>query len=193
MAADVIHVGLGVPYVVSSIAFSIALAVIFVLWFRSEGTLSIHSITTPQRELFLLGDGTGHFRAGYGSWRYDGYDVPLGLLVLRGRLRDSHLHSRACLCTIRLERDRGVLDCLHLDPSVRRIVCRLDRRAARTWRAQLGNRPDQSCTARHHHRACGVPCAHARRRTPTFVDVLTTTAQLCAIRPPRQCTVAARA
>jgi uncharacterized membrane-anchored protein len=52
MAADVLHVGLGVPYVASTIFFAIALALVFRSWHRVEGTLSIHSITTPRRELF---------------------------------------------------------------------------------------------------------------------------------------------
>jgi len=52
MAADVLHVGLGIPYAVSTVFFSVVLAVIFVLWYRSEGTLSIHSIYTRRREVF---------------------------------------------------------------------------------------------------------------------------------------------
>jgi uncharacterized membrane-anchored protein len=52
MAADVVHIGLGVPYVVSTIFFTIALAVIFFIWYKVEKTLSIHSISTPRRELF---------------------------------------------------------------------------------------------------------------------------------------------
>ena len=52
MAADVLHVGLGVPYVASTIFYAAVLAAVFRLWYVSEGTLSIHSITTPRRELF---------------------------------------------------------------------------------------------------------------------------------------------
>ena len=52
MAADVLHVGLGVPYIVSTVFYAIVLAVVFRAWYVSEGTLSIHSITTPRRELF---------------------------------------------------------------------------------------------------------------------------------------------
>jgi uncharacterized membrane-anchored protein len=52
MAADVIHVALGVPYVVSTVTFALVLALVFVVWSRREGTLSIHSITTPAREAF---------------------------------------------------------------------------------------------------------------------------------------------
>jgi len=52
MAADVLHVGLGIPYLVSTALFLVALAVIFVTWYMSEKTLSIHSIYTRRREMF---------------------------------------------------------------------------------------------------------------------------------------------
>jgi uncharacterized membrane-anchored protein len=52
MAADIVHVVLGIPYAVSTAGYAIALAVVFVWWYRSEGTLSIHSITTRRRENF---------------------------------------------------------------------------------------------------------------------------------------------
>jgi uncharacterized membrane-anchored protein len=52
MVADVIHVQFGVPYVVSTVFFAAALAVIFVTWYASERTLSIHTINTRRRELF---------------------------------------------------------------------------------------------------------------------------------------------
>ena len=52
MCADVLHVGLGVPYIASTIFYAIVLAVVFRTWYRIEGTLSIHSITTPRREVF---------------------------------------------------------------------------------------------------------------------------------------------
>jgi uncharacterized membrane-anchored protein len=44
MAADVLHIQSGVPYVASTILFAIALAVVFAVWYRSEGTLSIHCV-----------------------------------------------------------------------------------------------------------------------------------------------------
>jgi uncharacterized membrane-anchored protein len=52
MAADVLHVGLGVPYLASSTFFAVTLALVFLVWYRTEGTLSIHSIHTARRELF---------------------------------------------------------------------------------------------------------------------------------------------
>jgi uncharacterized membrane-anchored protein len=52
MAADVVHVVLGLPYAVSSTLYAIVLAAVFVLWRRVEGTLSVHDVTTLRRELF---------------------------------------------------------------------------------------------------------------------------------------------
>lgn len=52
VAADVAHVGLGVPYAVSTVGFAVVLALVLGLWHRTEGTLSVHSIDTTRRELF---------------------------------------------------------------------------------------------------------------------------------------------
>jgi uncharacterized membrane-anchored protein len=51
-AADALHVGLGIPYLVSTIFYAIVLAIVFFAWHRVEGTLSIHSIHTKRREAF---------------------------------------------------------------------------------------------------------------------------------------------
>ena len=72
MVADVVHIALGVPYLVSTIAFALALSIIFTIWYKTEHTLSIHSITTYRRELFYwltvittfaLGTATGDMTA----------------------------------------------------------------------------------------------------------------------------------
>jgi len=52
MAADVLHVGFGVPYIASSAFYALALLAVFVTWQRYEKTLSFHSIDTPRREAF---------------------------------------------------------------------------------------------------------------------------------------------
>jgi uncharacterized membrane-anchored protein len=52
MAADVLHVGLGVPYIASTLFYAVVLAVVFRTWYVSERTLSIHSIVTERREMF---------------------------------------------------------------------------------------------------------------------------------------------
>jgi uncharacterized membrane-anchored protein len=52
MAADGIHDGASIPYAVTTPLFALVTAVVFWRWYRSEGTLSIHSITTRRREGF---------------------------------------------------------------------------------------------------------------------------------------------
>jgi uncharacterized membrane-anchored protein len=79
MAADVLHVGLGVPYPVSTVFFLVTLVVIFAVWYRVEGTLSIHRIDTRRRELFYwatvlatfaLGTAAGDLTASTFGWGY---------------------------------------------------------------------------------------------------------------------------
>ena len=52
MAADVLHVVMHIPYAVSTAFFSTALVIVFVVWYLSERTLSIHTINAGRRELF---------------------------------------------------------------------------------------------------------------------------------------------
>jgi uncharacterized membrane-anchored protein len=52
MAADGLHIVVGLPYTVTTALYAAVLAVIFVTWYSTEGTLSIHSITTVRREAF---------------------------------------------------------------------------------------------------------------------------------------------
>ena len=52
MAADGIHDGVGIGYGVTTPLFAVIAGAIFWWWHRSEGTLSIHEITTRRRERF---------------------------------------------------------------------------------------------------------------------------------------------
>ncbi|WP_308163026.1 COG4705 family protein [Nocardia alni] len=52
MVADVVDFVVGIPLALSTILFATLLAVVFGLWYASEKTLSVHSITTPRREAF---------------------------------------------------------------------------------------------------------------------------------------------
>jgi uncharacterized membrane-anchored protein len=52
MAADVLHIQFGVSYLASTIFFATAMIAMFAIWYKVEGTLSIHSIHTPRREAF---------------------------------------------------------------------------------------------------------------------------------------------
>ncbi len=72
MAADVVHVVIGLPYAVSAAGYTVALAAVFVAWWRVEGDLSMHAVTTLRRELFYwaavvttfaLGTALGDFTA----------------------------------------------------------------------------------------------------------------------------------
>lgn len=87
MAADFLHVGLGIPYIVSASFFLILLAVIFIIWYAGEKTLSIHSIYTRKREAFYwaavlatfaLGTATGDMTATSLNLGY----LPSGILFL---------------------------------------------------------------------------------------------------------------
>jgi uncharacterized membrane-anchored protein len=52
MAADGVHVVLGVPYPALTAGYAGVLAAVFLVWRRSEGTLSIHGIVTRRRERY---------------------------------------------------------------------------------------------------------------------------------------------
>lgn len=79
MAADGIHDGAGIPYSVTTPLFALIVAALFVSWHRSEGTLSIHSITTRRREIyywatvlatFALGTAAGDLTAIQLGWGF---------------------------------------------------------------------------------------------------------------------------
>jgi uncharacterized membrane-anchored protein len=81
MAADVIHVALGVPYIISTFAFAVALTVIFLAWMKTEKTLSIHSITTTRRELFYWAVVSATFALGTAAGDLLAYSARLGFLA----------------------------------------------------------------------------------------------------------------
>jgi uncharacterized membrane-anchored protein len=70
--SDFLHLDVHIPYVGTTILWAVILAAVFWTWHRSEGTLSIHSITTQRREAFYwatvfatfaLGTALGDFTA----------------------------------------------------------------------------------------------------------------------------------
>jgi uncharacterized membrane-anchored protein len=80
MAADVLHIKFHVPYVASTTFYAIVLAVIFILWYRTEGTLSIHSIRTPRRELFYWATVLATFAMGTATGDLTAKTLNLGYL-----------------------------------------------------------------------------------------------------------------
>jgi uncharacterized membrane-anchored protein len=79
MAADAIHDGTGLGYSVTTPAFGLIVAAIFILWYRSEGTLSIHSIDTRRRECFYWAAVLGTFALGTAAGDLTAYQLNLGL------------------------------------------------------------------------------------------------------------------
>jgi uncharacterized membrane-anchored protein len=70
--SDFLHLDVHIPYAGTTLLWAVILAAAFWTWYRSEGTLSIHSITTQRREgfywvvvfaTFALGTALGDFTA----------------------------------------------------------------------------------------------------------------------------------
>lgn len=78
MAADVLHIQFGVPYITSTIFFAVTLIVVFTLWHRSQKTLSIHSITNRRRELFYWATVVTTFALGTAAGDLTAYSFNLG-------------------------------------------------------------------------------------------------------------------
>jgi uncharacterized membrane-anchored protein len=70
--SDFLHLDVHIPYAGTSALWAVILGLVFWVWYRTEGTLSIHSITTQRREAFYwatvfatfaLGTALGDFTA----------------------------------------------------------------------------------------------------------------------------------
>jgi uncharacterized membrane-anchored protein len=89
--SDALHLVIGIPYGGTTALWAVILAVIFWLWHRSEGTLSIHSIVTRRRELFYwatvfatfaLGTALGDFTATVVHLGYLGSGVLFAVVIM---------------------------------------------------------------------------------------------------------------
>jgi uncharacterized membrane-anchored protein len=81
----------GVPLIASTIGFSLALVATFAIWFRAEGTLSIHEIFTARREgyywlailfTFALGTAAGDLVAERFGLGYLATGILFGMIIL---------------------------------------------------------------------------------------------------------------
>ena len=81
MAADVLHVALGVPYTVSTAAFAVAVGAILTVWYLSERTLDIHSISTVRREIFYWAAVLATFALGTAAGDLTANTLRLGYLA----------------------------------------------------------------------------------------------------------------
>ena len=106
-AADFMHLIIGIPYAGTSALWAVVLAVVFWLWHRSEGTLSIHSIVTWRRELyywavvfatFALGTALGDFTARVLNLGYLGSAVLFSVVIMVPAVAWSQLKLNSVLC-----------------------------------------------------------------------------------------------
>lgn len=81
MAADVLHIVIGVPYLVSTIGFATILGAIFFYWYKSEKTLSIHSVSTRRREYFYWATIAATFALGTAAGDMTASTLHLGYLL----------------------------------------------------------------------------------------------------------------
>ncbi len=78
MAADGLHVKIGLKYTDTTILFAVILAAIFIVWYRTEGTLSIHSITSFRREAFYWATVLATFALGTALGDLTAYTMKIG-------------------------------------------------------------------------------------------------------------------
>jgi uncharacterized membrane-anchored protein len=79
--SDFLHLDVHIPYAGTTLLWAAILAVIFWLWQRSEGTLSIHSITTQRREAFYWATVFATFALGTALGDFTATSLNLGYLA----------------------------------------------------------------------------------------------------------------
>jgi len=80
MMADGIHDGASIPYSITTPVFGAAVAAIFFVWYRSERTLSIHSIVTRRREQYYWAAVLATFALGTAAGDLTAIQLQLGFL-----------------------------------------------------------------------------------------------------------------
>lgn len=79
--SDFVHLDVGISYAGLTLLWAVILAIIFAVWHRSEGTLSIHSITTQRRESFYWATVFVTFALGTALGDYTAISLNLGFLT----------------------------------------------------------------------------------------------------------------
>jgi uncharacterized membrane-anchored protein len=78
--ADFLHLDVGISYAGTTLLWLVVLILIFVVWYRIEGTLSIHSITSQPREAFYWATVFATFALGTALGDYTATSLNLGYL-----------------------------------------------------------------------------------------------------------------
>ena len=172
--SDALHLFVGIPYAGTTLLWAVVLALVFWLWYRSEGTLSIHSILTRRREAyywavvfatFALGTALGDFTATVLGLGYLASGIMFFLIILIPAVAWSRFGLNA---------GRRLLVRVRGDPSAGRLVRRLLWPTAVAERARSRLRPgrgDRGDCRRHSRRLPGHhpprhPAARGRRGRP---------------------------
>src|SRR6202522_3719483 len=79
--SDFLHLDVHIPYVGTTLLWAVILGVVFWLWKRNEGTLSIHSITTERREAFYWATVFATFALGTALGDFTATSLNLGYLA----------------------------------------------------------------------------------------------------------------
>ncbi|HLW94874.1 MAG TPA: hypothetical protein VKS25_05810 [Solirubrobacteraceae bacterium] len=79
--SDFLHLDVHIPYAGTTLLWAVILAAVFWIWQRSEGTLSIHSITTQRREAFYWATVFATFALGTALGDYTATSLGLGFLT----------------------------------------------------------------------------------------------------------------
>ena len=161
MAADVLHIGLHIPYLVSSLFYLVCLTVIFALWHRVEGTLSIHSISHPAAgDLLLVGCIWPPSLSGQ-PWATSPPSPSISATWAPPSCSAFCSPSRPGLCRDPFTRRAVVLDRVHPHPTARRVLRRL------VWLPALpGRSRARSCALRSHLRGTDRHPRGPRRLQP---------------------------
>ena len=80
MLSDGSRIALGISFFVSTVSFVIALTLVFTTWYRTEHTLSIHSIYTRRREAFYWCAVVATFALGTSAGDWTARTLNLGFL-----------------------------------------------------------------------------------------------------------------
>jgi uncharacterized membrane-anchored protein len=79
--ADFLHLDAHIPYAGTTLLWAVILVAVFWFWQRSEGTLSIHSITTQRREAFYWATVFATFALGTALGDFTATSLNLGYLA----------------------------------------------------------------------------------------------------------------
>ena len=79
--ADAMHLFLKIPYSGTTVLWAVVLALVFWLWYRSEHTLSIHSVYTQRREIYYWCVVFATFAEGTALGDYTAVALHLGFLA----------------------------------------------------------------------------------------------------------------